>query len=191
MDVVGRTEMEVVRPTKQFEAPVEILKTNSQSRKQSTSPAKMTDNKMTDQSFTAMMNAAEEQERIQWEAARATKTAVRRAEEDLSYAKYCEMVAAQNAKFKTDFKPRPQHHFQYEDCCLCGKMIGDDPFGHNPFPLCEVDDNESRCCEACNSKYVISCRVLGMRLDWNTPQEAVEACRKFREKITGKSTGKQ
>ena len=74
---------------------------------------------------------------------------------------------------------------QSKTCSLCIKTI-QDPYGHNPFPLCEVEDYESKCCDSCNVKYVIKARMLGLKLGWKNPQQAVNACRKFRESIAGK-----
>ena len=39
-------------------------------------------------------------------------------------------------------------------CCICGKFHND--FGNNPFPV--VKENK-RCCNACNSNYVIPARI--------------------------------
>ena len=40
-------------------------------------------------------------------------------------------------------------------CCICGKKIVG--YGNNPYPV--VDDDEARCCDECNSKYVIVARL--------------------------------
>lgn len=40
-------------------------------------------------------------------------------------------------------------------CCICGKRIVG--YGNNPYPV--VDDDEARCCDECNSKYVIVARL--------------------------------
>lgn len=42
-------------------------------------------------------------------------------------------------------------------CCICGKSI--EQFGNNPFPLCNKDDYESRCCDFCN-EMVIQARII-------------------------------
>ena len=39
-------------------------------------------------------------------------------------------------------------------CCLCDKVIKDDPFGHNASPLAE-----GQCCGACNGSKVIPARM--------------------------------
>ena len=46
-------------------------------------------------------------------------------------------------------------------CCLCGKEI-DNMHSNNPFPLCHIDDYESRCCNECNENYVIRARIYNM-----------------------------
>ena len=43
-------------------------------------------------------------------------------------------------------------------CCLCG--IKFEGYGNNPYPLCDVNDYDSRCCNECNSKYVIPSRII-------------------------------
>ena len=45
-------------------------------------------------------------------------------------------------------------------CCICGKTIED--YGNNPYPLCEKEDNESRCCDECND-LVVHARVLQLK----------------------------
>ena len=40
-------------------------------------------------------------------------------------------------------------------CCLCGESIG---FGNNPAPI----ENNGRCCDMCNSRYVVPARLLLM-----------------------------
>ena len=42
-------------------------------------------------------------------------------------------------------------------CCICGRTING--FGNNPYPLCNKDDNSSKCCDACNS-IVVHARQL-------------------------------
>lgn len=66
------------------------------------------------------------------------------------------------AKTKRDFPesvPHPYSSFQWEDCCLCGNVIVDDPYGHNPYPLCE-DEGDARCCGKCNQTYVVPTRII-------------------------------
>jgi hypothetical protein len=42
-------------------------------------------------------------------------------------------------------------------CCLCeGNYEG---WGHNPYPLVEEEDYESRCCDHCNATRVIPTRI--------------------------------
>lgn len=43
-------------------------------------------------------------------------------------------------------------------CCICDKEISD--YGNNPYPLCEKEDTQSRCCDECNSNYVIRARIM-------------------------------
>ena len=38
-------------------------------------------------------------------------------------------------------------------CCICGKVYTG--FGNNAYPV----DNEGRCCDECNSLYVIPARI--------------------------------
>lgn len=46
-------------------------------------------------------------------------------------------------------------------CCICGeKFTG---FGNNPYPL--TDDVNARCCNECNSEYVIPARILNIKPD--------------------------
>ena len=40
-------------------------------------------------------------------------------------------------------------------CCICGKkFVG---YGNNPYPV--VDNDDARCCDECNSTYVIMARL--------------------------------
>ena len=42
-------------------------------------------------------------------------------------------------------------------CCICGKkFVG---WGNNPYPLCDKEDYESRCCDACNDNHVVPARL--------------------------------
>ena len=41
-------------------------------------------------------------------------------------------------------------------CCLCGGTYTH--YGNNPYPLCDEDDDSSRCCDACNWRKVIPAR---------------------------------
>lgn len=41
-------------------------------------------------------------------------------------------------------------------CCICGKeCVG---WGNNPDPV--VEDENARCCDECNDKYVIPARLV-------------------------------
>lgn len=42
-------------------------------------------------------------------------------------------------------------------CCLCGREF--EGYGNNPYPLCEESDYESRCCNDCDSKFVVPARI--------------------------------
>jgi hypothetical protein len=56
-----------------------------------------------------------------------------------------------------------------ETCSLCdAPAIG---WGNNPFPLCDIDDEVSRCCDTCNTA-VIQARVLAFRKKCESPEEA-------------------
>lgn len=46
-------------------------------------------------------------------------------------------------------------------CCICGCEITN--YGNNPFPLCDSDDYESRCCDVCN-EMVIKARIVQSKL---------------------------
>ena len=71
-----------------------------------------------------------------------------------------------------------------KQCCLCRSVLEEDnSFGHNPFPLCEVDDYESRACNRCNALHVIDARVECMRKDIPNPEEAAAFCRPLRNYI--------
>lgn len=41
-------------------------------------------------------------------------------------------------------------------CCICGEEFTG--FGNNPWPLCERNDFDSRCCNECN-ELVITARI--------------------------------
>lgn len=53
-------------------------------------------------------------------------------------------------------------------CCICGKEI--DGFGNNPYPLCGKEDTDSRCCDECNSVYVINARLAASRFVSRQPK---------------------
>lgn len=63
-------------------------------------------------------------------------------------------------------------------CNLCGKEIVG--FGNNPYPLCNDDDFESRCCDDCNNNYVIGARIIGLnrKLSLGDRHTIVENARK-------------
>ena len=41
-------------------------------------------------------------------------------------------------------------------CCVCGSEL--EGFGNNPYPLCDKEDNSSRCCDVCN-EFVVRARI--------------------------------
>lgn len=44
------------------------------------------------------------------------------------------------------------------NCCICGKFIAYiDEFGNNPAPV--VNDDCSKCCDACNISVVVPTRI--------------------------------
>lgn len=43
-------------------------------------------------------------------------------------------------------------------CCICGKEI--EGYGNNPYPLCDRDDYDSRCCDECDGAKVIPARMM-------------------------------
>lgn len=43
-------------------------------------------------------------------------------------------------------------------CNICG--VDFDGMGNNPYPICAKEDYQSRCCDECNEKYVITARIL-------------------------------
>lgn len=42
-------------------------------------------------------------------------------------------------------------------CCLCGEYF--EGHGNNPYPLCDKDDYDSRCCNDCDTLFVIPARM--------------------------------
>lgn len=50
-------------------------------------------------------------------------------------------------------------------CNICNCDIIDG-IGNNPYPLCGKDDNEARCCDACND-LVTMARIYGMQYEMN------------------------
>ena len=48
-------------------------------------------------------------------------------------------------------------------CNICGQEIIRDIEQNNPWPICRSDDYHSRCCEDCNTKYVIPMRILNCK----------------------------
>ena len=45
-------------------------------------------------------------------------------------------------------------------CMICGNEITN--YGNNPYPLCQRDDYDSRCCDDCD-QFVIQARLMTMR----------------------------
>ena len=50
------------------------------------------------------------------------------------------------------------------NCNLCNVEMKNFLETHNPYPLCDENDNESRCCEKCNQTKVIPARLQRMFL---------------------------
>lgn len=63
-------------------------------------------------------------------------------------------------------------------CCLCG--IEFEGYGNNPYPLCDVNDYNSRCCNDCDSKYVIPSRII-MTYKGKSAEEVYKAYKKEME----------
>lgn len=83
---------------------------------------------------------------------------------------------------------------ELKQCCLCRNPLdADNSFGHNPFPLCDVDDYESRACNRCNAFYVVDARIRCMtdgeeRAD--SPEKAAVWCRPYRDCVRRKEIAK-
>ena len=60
-------------------------------------------------------------------------------------------------------------------CCICTKK--GKGFGNNPFPMVEVDDYKSRCCDLCNDQIVLPMRFLVR--ETNNPIEARLKVKRF------------
>ena len=52
-------------------------------------------------------------------------------------------------------------------CFICGQEILD--YGNNPFPLCDREDMDSRCCNDCDNT-VIQARMIQMRHEQDKPE---------------------
>lgn len=57
-------------------------------------------------------------------------------------------------------------------CCICGKKIVG--YGNNPYPV--VDDDEARCCDECNSNYVIVARLARLIESEKEEEDAEDYC---------------
>ena len=65
-----------------------------------------------------------------------------------------------------------------KQCSICRNPLDyDNSFGHNPFPLCDINDYESRACNRCNATYVMDGRLRCMEKDIPSPEEASVWCR--------------
>lgn len=53
-------------------------------------------------------------------------------------------------------------------CCICKQEFKG--YGNNPFPLCNREDRDSRCCNDCDA-YVIQARLMQMKLKGGTIKE--------------------
>ena len=66
---------------------------------------------------------------------------------------------------------------ELKQCCLCRNPLDlDNTWGHNPFPLCDINDYESRACNRCNATYVIDGRIRSMEKDLKSPEDAARWC---------------
>jgi len=83
---------------------------------------------------------------------------------------------------------------ELKQCYLCRNPLdADNSFGHNPFPLCDVDDYESRVCNRCNAFYVMDARMRCMTdgdEKADTPEKAAEWCRPYRDCVRRKEIAK-
>ena len=70
------------------------------------------------------------------------------------------------AQFDTDQKNKKTRAKKVPKCCFCSEPNPD----NNPFPLCEVDDETSMCCDECNESKVLPMRVRVW--DCKSPEEA-------------------
>lgn len=48
-------------------------------------------------------------------------------------------------------------------CCICGKKFTG--WGNDPWPV--VEDENARCCDACNNEAVLPARIAGLRKEDN------------------------
>lgn len=53
-------------------------------------------------------------------------------------------------------------------CNLCGNKIFD--YGNNPYPL--IVNEDDRCCDSCNSKYVIPARIANVTAEFTAAELA-------------------
>jgi hypothetical protein len=70
------------------------------------------------------------------------------------------------SQFEIDQKNKKTRVKKLPNCCFCSEPNAD----NIPFPLCEVDDETSMCCDECNVSKVLPLRVQV----WNckSPEEA-------------------
>ena len=57
------------------------------------------------------------------------------------------------------------------NCAICGNEINNE-FGNNPWPV-RTDEN-ARCCDECNTSFVIPYRVMLMRLNKKRKDELMQ-----------------
>lgn len=105
-----------------------------------------------------------------------------------AYNKYVCKVYEYYHRYPLGEVPTPiaQHRWEWKPCYLCKKTIRDDPFGFNPFPLCDATDKESRVCGFCNQCFVVPNRLLisdAVVLDGRTLQEIRDDGRRYEESI--------
>ena len=70
------------------------------------------------------------------------------------------------AQFDADQKNKKTRVKKLQKCCFCSEPNPD----NNPFPLCEVEDETSQCCDKCNESKVLPMRVRVW--DCKSPEEA-------------------
>jgi len=100
-----------------------------------------------------------------------------------AYEAYVKYVEEKGKAWGIPYKPHPITDFQWKQCVLCRKTIADDPYGHNPFPLCEVEDNDARACSKCNDAFVLPARLRCMEAKADTPEEARECIREYEKEV--------
>lgn len=55
-------------------------------------------------------------------------------------------------------------------CCICGNEI--EGYGNNPYPVCDKEDQTSRCCDDCNNLVIIA-RIVQSKYPENDKSKVV------------------